>query len=141
MQPKHTLFTLAIAAMMAVTASCKKDDNAPAGTTKHTDGAGTYLNEKNTFYLTREGSGGTIHVKFSGNTNADSIKYQTAGDGLISDIKVQLGSDKTFNEDTAISFTATSVPSGTFTAALTLKAYKGKDVLTVTLQSGNLSYQ
>jgi hypothetical protein len=141
MHPKLTLFTLAIAAMVAVTASCKKDNNAPAGTTKHTDGDGTYLNEKNSFYLTREGNGGTVHVKFSGNTNADSIKYQTSGDGLISDVKVQLASDKTFNEDTAISFTATSVPSGTFTAGLTLKAYRHGDVLTVTLQSGNLSYQ
>lgn len=140
MRPKLTLLNLLAIALITVASSCKKDDNAPAGTTKHTDASGTYLNEKNSFYLTREGSGGTVHIKFSGNTNADSVKYQTSGDGLISDVKIDLGSGKAFDVDTPISFTATSVPGGTFTSALTLKAYKGKDVLTVTLQSGNLSY-
>jgi hypothetical protein len=139
MQCKLTLINFSVMALLALT-SCKKDDHLDPGTNKHSDAKGTYLNESTTWYLTREGSGGTVHVKFSGKTNADSVKIVTAGDGLASEVKITLSSMKTFSEDVPVSFSHGAVQTGTFTSSATLKAYKEGDILIVTLKSGSLSY-
>jgi len=122
--------------------SCKKE--VPAvnpGAQKYSDVRGTYITTNAvTWYLTTEGSGGTVHVKLAGVTNAEKITVTTYGDGLNSEIPMTMSGDGSFTEDIPVSFSATSRATGPFQESTVLKAYKGSDVFSVTLNSGNLQY-
>ena len=113
-------------------ASCsKKEDNIPAT-----------LNITNSqWYLTRTNyGGGMVNLKIEGSTNGDKVTIRTHGDGVNSDLNVELDSEKNFYKDVVISFTATSVPTTEFEVSTKVMAYKGTDTLVVTLNSGILKY-
>lgn len=84
--------------------------------------------------------GGSVHLIIEGNTDADKVTVRTSGDGVISDVDVELDSDKYFSKNIVISFTATTVPEAEFEASTVVKAYKGSAVLSVPLSSGKLQY-
>jgi len=130
-------------------ASCAKEekkdavDNCSKGSGTFSSTSGTTLNlTKQDWYLTRNDiGGGYISVGLTGTTNGDSLTILTRGDGLLCDYKIALNSNKQFNQDISISFTATSVPSGSFTTSTYLLVYKGSDTLKVDLESCPLSYE
>jgi len=93
------------------------------------------------WYLTRTNyGGGIVHLKIAGSTNGDKVTIRTYGDGIVSDVNVELDSKKHFNKDVVISFTATSVPSGEFELSTKIIAYRGTDSITIPLSSGKLKY-
>jgi hypothetical protein len=142
MKKLQTFLRLSIVIIALFLNSCKKNTDAiNPGSQRYSDANGTYLTTNTvTWYLTTEGSGGTVHVKLSGVTNADKITITTHGDGLNSDIPIALTSNGQFTEDIAVSFSAASRSIAPFQESTVLKAYKGSDVLSVTLNSGNLQY-
>jgi hypothetical protein len=125
---KKIIFLLAI---IAFTSCSKKEDNTPA----------TLNINYSQWYLTRTNyGGGMVNLKIEGSTNGDKVTIRTHGDGVNSDVNLELDSRKNFNEDIIISFTATSVPSTEFEVSTKVMAYKGTDTLRVTLNSGKLKY-
>lgn len=125
---KKIIFLLAI---IAFTSCSKKEDNTPA----------TLNITYSQWYLSRTNyGGGMVNLKIEGSTNGDKVTIRTHGDGVNSDVNVELDSWKNFNEDIIISFTATSVPSSEFEVSTKVMAYKGTDTLRVTLNSGKLKY-
>lgn len=124
---------------LLVLASCSKNDSVPADS--YSDAKGTWVKVDSVkWYLTKNYNGGDVHVKLSGITNADRIAIRTTGDGLLANNFLTLDPGKIFNADVINSFTATSVPAGSFTSSTKLFAYRGTDTLTVTLTSGPLKY-
>ncbi|TSD63409.1 hypothetical protein FFF34_017615 [Inquilinus sp. KBS0705] len=131
---------LLIFSILVLFTACKKDSVDHAGT-KYTNNKGieVYIT-KNEWYLTRNSmGGGFVNLRFAGSTNADKISIRTVGDGLLMDNNLPLTNAK-FSGDGPISFTATSVPSGTFKAQTILTAQKGDQVFEVTLVSEDLKY-
>ena len=125
---KKIIFLLAI---IAFTSCSKKEDNTPA----------TLNINYSQWYLTRTNyGGGMVNLKIEGSTNGDKVTISTHGDGVNSDVNIELDSRKNFNDDIIISFTATSVPSTEFEVSTKVMAYKGTDTLRVTLNSGKLKY-
>ena len=118
--------------LIVLFASCSLiEDNSPA-TLSITDSQ---------WYLTRTNyGGGIVHLKIAGSTNGDKVTIRTYGDGIVSDVNVELDSKKHFNKDVVISFTATSVPSGEFELSTKIIAYRGTDSITIPLSSGKLKY-
>ena len=100
------------------------------------------LNITNTlWYLTKNSiGGGNVILRISGLTNGDRVTIETHGDGLKSNLNIELDSKKNFNKDVVIAFTATSLPSGEFELSTKVTAYKGTDTLVVPLNSGKLKY-
>jgi hypothetical protein len=93
------------------------------------------------WYLTRTNyGGGMVNLKLEGSTNGEKVTVRTYGDGLRSDYNIALDSDKNFNEDIVIAFTATSVPGGEFELTTKVMAYGRVDTLVVPLNSGKLKY-
>jgi hypothetical protein len=84
--------------------------------------------------------GGSVHLIIEGYANADKVTVRTSGDGVISDVNVEMDSEKYFSKNVVISFTATGVPEGEFEVSTVVKAYKGSNVLSVPLSSGKLQY-
>jgi hypothetical protein len=125
---KKIIFLLLIIAL----ASCsKKEDNSPA----------TLSITNSQWYLTKTNyGGGMVNLKIAGSTNSDKVTVRTYGDGVVSDENVELDSNKNFNKDVVISFTATSVPIAEFEVTTKVMAYKGTDTLVVPLNSGKLKY-
>jgi len=142
MKKLQTGFLLSFIIIALFFTSCKKSGESVApGSQKYSDAKGTYLTTNSvSWYLTKEGSGGTVHVKFAGITNADRITITTYGDGLDSEIPVTLTGSGQFTEDLPVSFSATSRATSAFQESVVLKVYKGSDILSVTLNSGNLQY-
>ncbi len=117
--------------IIAFTSCSKKEDNTPA----------TLNINYSQWYLTRTNyGGGMVNLKIEGSTNGDKVTIRTHGDGVNSDVNIELDSRKNFNDDIIISFTATSVPSTEFEESTKVMAYKGTDALRVTLNSGKLKY-
>jgi len=142
MKKLQTGFILPAVIIVLFISSCKKGSEGVApGSQKYSDAKGTYVTTNSlSWYLTKEGNGGTVHVKFTGVTNADRITITTYGDGLDSEIPITLIGNSQFNEDIPVSFSAASRSTSAFQESTVLKAYKGSDVLSVTLNSGNLQY-
>lgn len=93
------------------------------------------------WYLARFSSGGgSTHVFVSGSTNADSATIRTYGDGLITDMEININADSKFHEDVGINFNATSVPEGEITVSTFVFAYKDNDTLKINLESCILRY-
>lgn len=137
-----TILLLALCFATLLSACTKTAGTSPA-VEKYTSNKGTIIIlSTNQWYVTRftTGAGGTVNLKLEGTTNADKIVLKTHGDGLISDNELPLATGKKFSSDGTISFTATGVPVGNFTASTQLIAYKGSDVFVVDLVSGELHY-
>ncbi|TFF33816.1 hypothetical protein [Mucilaginibacter psychrotolerans] len=135
-------FMLALS-VVALLSACTKTEGTGPTVAKYTSPKGTTINlTTSNWYVTRftTGGGGAVNLKLEGTTNADKIILKTHGDGLISDNELPLTTGKKFSTDAGISFTATSVPAGNFTASTQLIAYKGSDVFVVDLVSGELHY-
>lgn len=125
---KKIIFLLII---IVFTSCSKKEDNSPAALSI-TDSQ---------WYLTRTNyGGGMVNLKIAGFTNSEKVTIRTFGDGDVSDTNVELDTNKNFNKDIVISFSATSVPSGDFEVTTKVMAYKGTDTLVVPLNSGKLKY-
>jgi len=140
---------LVFMASLLIMTSCAKEEKSDAvdsclkggGTFSST--RGTTLNlTKQDWYLTRnEHGGGFISVGLAGTTNGDSLTILTRGDGLFYDYKIPLNSNKQFNQDISTSFSANSVPSGSFKEPTYILVYRGNDTLRVNLESCPLSYE
>jgi hypothetical protein len=112
-----------------------------SGTFDSSNGTTLSLTKQDWFLKRNSIGGGTINVGLSGTTNGDSIAILTFGDGLLYYYKIDLDSEKHFNQDISISFTATTVPSGSFKRTTNLLVFKGSDTLKVDLESCPLSYE
>jgi hypothetical protein len=120
--------------------ACKKSDPVVAGK-KYSDAKGTYIAiDSARWYLIKEGSGGEVHFKASGTTNANKLTITTSGDGLLTDINIPVGTDQRFSQDVVMSFSVTARQTDNFQESAVLTAYKGSDTLKVVLPSGNLHY-
>jgi hypothetical protein len=64
----------------------------------------------------------------------------TSGDGVASLQKVEVNSEKNFDTDIVIGFFATVVPSGEFEMISKVMAFKGRDTISIPLNSGKLKY-
>ena len=117
--------------------SCSKGSE----TFSSTSGTTLYLTKQDWFLKRNTIGGGNINVGLSGTTNGDSITILTHGDGLLYYYKIALDSEKYFNQDISISFTANSVPSGSFKKTTNILVFKGSDTLRVDLKSCPLSYE
>ena len=121
-------------------AACKKNDPVVAGK-KYSDAKGTYIAiDSARWYLTKEGSGGEVHFKAFGTTNADKLVITTSGDGLQTDINIPIGTGQYFGQDVVMSFSVTARQTDNFQENAVLTAYKGSDTLKAVLPSGNLHY-
>jgi hypothetical protein len=143
MKPIFKTILLLALCFATLFSACTKTAGTSPTVEKYTSNKGTTINlSTSQWYVTRftTGGGGTVNLKLEGTTNADRIILKTHGDGLISDYELPLTTGKKFSADAGISFTATSVPAGNFTASTQLIAYKGSDVFVVDLVSGELHY-
>lgn len=110
------------------------------------DSRGTSLTITNSTWFTTttdSKSFGQINLAISGSTNADRVTVLTRGDGLIGEQNILLNTDKSFKKDTVtISFAHFSgtVPTTDMETSTVIKAYRGLDTLSITLQSGKLKY-
>jgi len=113
------------------------------------NGEQSFTNDNNTtlnldsqlWYLKRNNiGGGSIKLKISGTTNGDSATIRTYGDGLINDGELELNSNKEFEKDITISFTANSLPPGDITRSTLIRVFKEQDTLQVELKSCILKY-
>jgi len=108
---------------------------------KYSDARGTYIAiDSSRWYLIKLGSGGEVHFKASGTTNADKLVITTSGDGLMTDVNIPVGTDQRFSKDAVMTFSVTARQTDNFQENAVLTAYKGNDTLKVVLPSGNLHY-
>ena len=139
------IFMIGLLSLTSCTKERKKDfvDSCSKGSESFSSTSGTTLNlTKQDWFLKRNNiGGGNISVGLSGTTNGDSVTIRTYGDGLIYDYKIVLDSEKHFNEDISISFTAASIPSGSFNKSTYILVYKDSDILRADLESCPLSYE
>lgn len=140
---KNLLF---ITAILLTLIACDDDEETPKGCSQKSL---SYNNNKGielkidhaNWQLTENGiGGGNVNLSMIGQITGDSATYRTYGDGLISDKKMELDSDKQFNISSNISFTATSLPEGEFTQPTIIRVFKNNDTLTVNLESCTLKY-
>jgi|WetSurMetagenome_2_1015567.scaffolds.fasta_scaffold410467_1 hypothetical protein len=92
------------------------------------------------WYLQRMNNGGSVHLLIEGTTTGDRLTIKTSGDGVVSDQEIELGENKQFSADVVISFTVSSVPAQEFVQSTELKAYKKKNMTSLSLTSGKLQY-
>lgn len=110
------------------------------------DSKGTIITIINSLWFTtttNSKSFGQVNMAITGSTNADRVTVLTSGDGVLSEQDILLETDKSFKPDTVgISFSHFSgqPPATVFERSTVIKAYKGSDTLTVTLNSGKLRY-
>jgi hypothetical protein len=122
---RTTLFFICL--IIAFTSCTKRDDVNLSITTSQ-------------WYLTRDiYGGGEVNLKILGSTNGDKVMILTSGDGVVSWQKVELDSEKNFNTDIVIGFSH-AVPNGEFEMSTKVMAYKDRDSLMITLNSGKLKY-
>jgi len=92
------------------------------------------------WYLTRDiYADGFVNLKVIGSTNGDKVMILTTGDGLLYWAKVDLDSEKNFHTDICIGFFH-EVPVAEFDMNTKVMAIKGKDTVTVSLNSGRLKF-
>ena len=120
--------------------------NSNDSTRVYTSSEGTFLKiTKSTWFTTTTNSNsfGQVNLGITGSTNADRVTVLTSGDGLINEQNILLDTQKNYKQDTiGISFThfTGTPPTTEFERSTVVKAYKGADTLTVTLNSGKLRY-
>ena len=120
--------------------------NANDSTRVYTDAKGTTLSITNSVWFTttsNTNSFGQVNLAVTGSTNADKVTVMTYGDGVPGEKNILLDTSKGFkNDSTVISFTHFSgtLPVTEIERSTVIKAYKGSDTLTVTLNSGKLNY-
>jgi len=135
-----TLRPIAILFAILFSACGKNNDPAPAGKV-YNDAKGTSIIVSSvSWYLITQGNGGEVHIKIAGTTNAGRLVLTTYGDGLQTDINIDIDNNHRFSEDAVMSFSATSRQTDTFQENALVTAYKGSDTLKATLPSGNLHY-
>lgn len=93
------------------------------------------------WFTTRNGNFGTVMLVLSGNTNTDSVTTEDYGDGVISQIKIPLKTDKSFSNDTVpVMFTAFASGVDSFTCSTVVSAVNSSGIIADTLVSGKLHY-
>jgi len=120
--------------------ACKKDKVDHTGT-KYVNNTGieVYITKAD-WYLTRNTlGGGNVNLRLAGSTNADKLAIRTSGDGLLMNNDLTLTNAR-FSDDGVVSFTPTTIPTGSFKQSTMLIAQKGKDVFEIKLESGELQY-
>jgi len=135
---------LSVASIALLFASCSKNDEAGVKFKNYSDANGTYVNlsTQSQWSVVKTNSGGTIHYNFIGTTNADRVTItpnNTATTTVEDAQAVTLGKDKSFSQDFTIS-SFTGSPSGQVNQNLIINAYRGNDILTVNVNSGQLNY-
>jgi hypothetical protein len=126
--------------VLLFTACSKKNDNEPGAANYH-DANGTFINFSSArWYVSKDGSFVTLYVKITGNTNSDTMTIRTIGDGLQTDVAIELLPDHTFSMDVPIVFTADGGSPGSFDISTGVIAFKGNDKLVATLKSGKVNY-
>jgi len=93
------------------------------------------------WFTTRNGNFGTVMLVLSGNTNTDSVTTENYGDGVISQIKIPLKTDKSFSNDTVpVMFTAFASGVDSFTCSTVVRAVNSSGIIADTLVSSKLHY-
>ena len=97
------------------------------------NGTELYLTQQQ-WYLKRIGNGGSVNLRVSGSITGDSATIRSYGDGLISDVVLDLNSDKKFEKDLTISFNATSLTMGDIVGSTVILVYRNSDTLKAELK-------
>lgn len=137
---------LSVVYCLLILSSCSKSDN--HSTMSCIQGSKTYNSQsgislevtQQNWYLEKEGNGGSINLNITGSTNGDSATIRSYGDGLISDLKLELDAQKHFTKDLCISFFATSRPEGDINCGTLIYVYKNAETFEVVLNSCTLHY-
>ncbi len=141
------LHAILLSGILAFSA-CSKDDDSDSimtcsnGQKSFSSDNGTKLDvDTQTWYLQRDKTGGgSVNLRIAGSITGDSATLRTYGDGLIFDSEIELNSNKEFNQDVSISFTATTVPEGDIEGKTLIYVYGLKDTLEVELKGCTLRY-
>jgi len=132
--------------------SCSKEDNSFKETTciksteNYNNDNGAVLNlTSQKWYLKENGIGGVdVGVSIIGTTQGDSASIRTYGDGLIADSKIELNSEKEFNQEFGIFFTSAPLSEEFITANTIIMVFSGQDTLKANISScslKNIQYQ
>jgi len=111
--------------------SCTKNEES------YSNQKGIVLNlSSQVWHLQQNTIGGVdVGLTISGSIQGDSATIRTYGDGLISDWKFNLNSEKKFKQDVGIFFTSGPLSEKTITAKTVIMVYKQQDTLKVELSS------
>jgi hypothetical protein len=82
---------------------------------------------------------GSVHLYLSGSTTGDKVTVITYGDGMLSELELELDQQNRFNQDVIIQFThmADDIPRAYSTV---VTAYQGNDFNRINLESDELVY-
>lgn len=145
MSLKFTGKLLSMASFAVLFASCSKNDEAGVKFKNYSDANGTYVNlsTQSQWSVVKTNSGGTVHYNFIGTTNADRVTITPNNNTNTTTVEdaqaVTLGTDKSFSQDFTVS-SFTGSPAGQVNDNLIINAYRGNDILTVNVNSGQLNY-
>ena len=136
------IYLFLLCGIITITA-CSKDEDSDSIMTcsksqeSFTSDNGTKLElDIQNWYLEKnEIGGGSINLLISGLIIGDSATIRTYGDGLIIDSEIEISSNKEFNQDVSISFTATSLPEGDIVSNTLIYVYGSNETLEVELES------
>ena len=132
--------------------SCSKDDDTPKEITYmksseiYNNDNGAVLNlTSQKWYLKENGIGGVdVGVSIIGTIQGDSASIRTYGDGVIVDSKIELNSEKEFNQEFGIFFTSSPLSEEFITANTIIMVFSGQDTLKANISScslENIQYQ
>jgi len=132
---------LVFSCLVLLLTACSKNNNNNPGVANYNDASGTFINFTSIqWYFGNDNNFMTLHVKMAGSTNSDRMTITTIGDGLQTDVNIELQPDHIFSMDVPVVFTANGATPGSFDISTGVTAYKGNDKLIATLKSGKVNY-
>ena len=139
LKPLSMKYLLIVSILFLLSCSKKTDTtaiescNQEPKTYSSSNGTELYLTQQQ-WYLNRIGNGGSVNLRVSGSITGDSATIRSYGDGLISDVVLDLDSDKKFEKDLTISFNATSLTMGDIVGSTVILVYRNSDTLKAELK-------
>ncbi len=132
--------------VLVLAVSCSEDDNSPKETSCYksaesfNNANGIVLNlTSQKWYMKENNLGGVdLGVSINGDIQRDSATIETYGDGCFGNAKIDLNSQKTFNQDFGISFTTSPISDKYITVTTTILVFSGQDTLKADISSNPL---
>lgn len=126
--------------------SCSKIDDTPNKTScikskeNYNNNKGAVLElTRQKWYLEKNDIGGVnVGVNIIGSIQGDSASIRTYGDGLIADTKIELNSEKEFNQEFGLFFSSSPISEEFITANTIIMVFSGQDTLKANISSCSL---